>query len=163
MVVLRCTQRLLGRLHVASPDEPGHSTTILGDWYANALIVDRRQFVMCTNELSKLTVIVPFKEASSLRERFRTAVGDLLQAINIPSPVLNRELAEMASINFARTQNRSLLGNMNDLALPAGDSIHGDPEVNLLSVAVYLSNYLVGPQPYVVPREVATKLLSGAA
>ena len=163
MVALRCTQRLLGRLHVATALEPGESTTVLGDWYANVLIFDRRPFVMCTNECSKLTVIVPFKESSTIRQRFRTAVGDLLQAIDIPPHAIKRELSEMASVGYGRTRNRSLLGNMKDLVLPAEDWILDAPEANLLDVAVRLSEHLVGPDPYIVPREMATKLLMGAA
>ncbi len=162
MVALRCTQRLLGRLHVASPAEPGESTTTLGDWYANTLIVARRPFVMCTSERSKLTVIIPFKEASTLRERFRNEVSALLHAIHIPSDAVERELKEMDPVEFGRTRNRSLLGNMKDLTLPAEDWLLDYPEATLLDVGVRLSKHLVGPDPYIYPGELATKLLTGA-
>ena len=163
MVALRCTQRLLSRLHVASPSEPGESTTTLGDWYANTLMIARRPYVMCTSERSKLTVIIPFKGATTLRERFRNAVGALLHAIHIPASVIEDELKEMDPIEFGRTRNRSLLGNMKDLTLPAEDWLLDHPESTLLDIDVRLSKHLVGPDPYVVPRELALKILTGAA
>ncbi len=52
---------------------------------------------------------------------------------------------------------------MKDLTLPAEAWLIDHPELSLLDVDVRLSKHLVGPDPYVVPRELALKLLTGAA
>jgi len=42
MVVLRCTQKLLVRLKQVGELPPVESTTRLGDWYGNILLIGRR-------------------------------------------------------------------------------------------------------------------------
>ena len=163
MVILRCTKKLLNRLRVDLVAEEQFSSNLLGAWYANVFIVERKPYVICTNERSFLSVIVPFKESATIAQRFQIAVHDLFRTISIPESAIERELREMSIVKFGRTENRNLLGNMKELTLSAQTSMWVHPEEGLPKLAVYLSGYLIGPAPYRVPKELAHRLLCGAA
>ena len=63
MFTLRCTRKLLQRVvPAAAPVIGTHSTTALGDWYANLLRVGCGQFVIAMNERSLLVVLMPAKD-----------------------------------------------------------------------------------------------------
>lgn len=56
MITIRCTQKLLRRVHPT--DEPRPSTTRLGDWYANLVFARPEQLVLCVSERTLLAVVV---------------------------------------------------------------------------------------------------------
>src|SRR3989454_7648839 len=58
VVVLRCTQTLLKRLHQTPVDAPA-SSTVLGDWYANILWVYRKPLVLAVSARTLLPVLLP--------------------------------------------------------------------------------------------------------
>jgi hypothetical protein len=91
------------------------------------------------------------------------AVADLFVSIGVPQQAINQELAAMSSIAFGRTESRALLGNLNDLLLAGKYMMNEDPRRHLADVALFLSDYLVGPQPYRVPRTLGLQLLSSSA
>jgi hypothetical protein len=163
MVILRCTHRLLSRLHVTPAKGLEISSNVLGAWYANVFVVNRRPYVICMNERSFLTVVLPFKESSTLGQRMRSAVANLLLSIGIPRVAIDRELTEMSHISFGRTESRALLGNLKELMLSAKDTMAMGPDQDVAMVGLFLSNYLVGPPPYRVPRTLALQILGGAA
>jgi len=130
MVVLRCTQKLLARL--TRPEVPADvaSTTRLGDWYGNILQIGRRQRVLFISERSRLPVVIPIREAKRLEAVFPDAVCDVLAAVGIGAEDIADERSKMSEISFGRTNNRSLLGTLNDFAFMAqhGNANRDEPE-----------------------------------
>ncbi len=59
MFTLRCTRKLLNRLHQATATDDPEPTTRLGDWYANLLFRPGGQVVLFVNERTLLPVLVP--------------------------------------------------------------------------------------------------------
>jgi hypothetical protein len=55
MVVLRCIQKLLARLKQRDNLPAIESTTRLGDWYGNILLIGRRQHLLFISERSRRT------------------------------------------------------------------------------------------------------------
>jgi hypothetical protein len=130
MVVLRCTQKLLARLKrpEAAADVP--STTRLGDWYGNILKIGRRQHLLFISERSRLPVVIPIREAKHLETAFPEAVCDVLAAVGVGAADIAAERAKMSEIALGRTNNRSLLGTLNDFAFMAqhGNANRAEPE-----------------------------------
>ena len=167
MYTLRCTKPLLSRLAHLTPrgdGPPPASTTVLGDWYANRLNVGRHRLVLCTNERSLLTVVVPAKDLPGLPRRLVEAVAQLLRHIGVPPALVAREVREMQWVRFERTASRSVLGSMNDFALAADFCFRGPaPLVHLEEVARLLAETPCGPLGHARPRDRARDLLVGAA
>jgi hypothetical protein len=88
----------------------------LGDWYANVLFIRHQQLVLCTNERSLLSVIVPTKDPARLPVRLRDAALSLFQRLGYPANIGAAEVHEMSEVAVSRTANRSVLGSMNDIA-----------------------------------------------
>lgn len=114
MLILRPTQKLAKRLHCTIAPTTESSTTRLGDWYANLYYMGSIPFVLCISAKSRLPVLVAAKESNNFLRRFQSALHLLLRSIVVAEPVINAELAAMQPISYAKTEDRSLLGTMND-------------------------------------------------
>src|SRR3989442_11304288 len=103
MYTLRCTKPLLTRLGEHARPSAGartDNTTTLGDWYANALNLGRLRLVLCTNERSLLSVVVPAKNLPGLPQRLTQSLALLLERMGVPRTVVRREISEMACVRL---------------------------------------------------------------
>jgi hypothetical protein len=119
MVVLRCTQKLLVRLEQVGDLSPVESTTRLGDWYGNVLRIGRRQHLLFISERSRLPVVIPIRQAKQLRIVLPDAVCQMMAAVGVAAKDIAEECSRMSELAFGCTQNRSLLGTLNDFAFMA--------------------------------------------
>jgi ferredoxin-NADP reductase len=114
MVVLRCTQKLLRRLHEKPAEFAPSSSTLLGDWYAKILWMHRRPLVLAVSARTLLPVLLPARDPASLGPGFAAALGGVLAALGVPADQVAREQSQMAEVAFASTMSRQILGTMND-------------------------------------------------
>jgi hypothetical protein len=115
MMTLRCTRKLLSRLAITPPEHAEVPTTTLGDWYADLLSTRPKWVVICVNERSLLSVVVPARESASLPIRFRHAALTLFRHLGVPEPKIAAEAGEMERILVGRTVSRSVIGSKNEL------------------------------------------------
>jgi hypothetical protein len=137
MFTVRCTQKLLRR--VEPTDAPTAPTTVLGDWYANVLYSRPRQLVLCVSERSLLPVVLHAKEGHTLAPRLTLAVGQVLQRLGVASALIEREQNEMRAFAYSRTQNRRVLGQLNDLMFQLSWYLHDRPEESFLAHSLHLA------------------------
>ena len=167
MYTLRCTKSLLERLGepiTSSEDPTPDPTTVLGDWYANLLNVGHRRLILCTNERSLLSLVVPARDLRGLPHRLAESVAALLERIGVPPPIVAREVREMQWARFDRTLSRKVLGSMNDFAIGAALFFRGNDAADALEELDWeLNGTPCGPLKYAFPRERAKELLLGAA
>jgi hypothetical protein len=104
--------------------------TRLGDWCGNILQIGRRQYLLFISERSRLPVVIPIREAKHLEAVFAEAVCDVLAAVGVGAADIAADRAKMSGIAFGRTNNRSLLGTLNDFAFMAqqGSGNLAEPE-----------------------------------
>lgn len=118
MQLIRCTQKLLKELRVKpSEDEPKFG--YIGDWHANLLRVERRKCVLLTNSDTLYSIFVfGLKRADfdHFDEIFRQSLFRRLRIEGFSQIQIEKALEENRTIHFAKTNNRSVLGSMNDLA-----------------------------------------------
>ena len=117
MFTLRCTKKLLSHMAATPIAGEGDSTTALGDWYANLVPTCRGGIVICTNERTLLTVILPLIEGQHPLSIFTMRVYNLLRLIGVPSERADAEMREMESVEIRKSQSRRVLGSMNEIAL----------------------------------------------
>jgi len=95
MTVLRCTARLLKRLHQpASPPEPEPQPNPLGEWYADFEDRGRNAFVVLFNPATGIVVLVPgrFDAMNRLHEITMTAFCALCLQHDVSGPEMSAEL-----------------------------------------------------------------------
>ena len=89
----------------------------IGKLVRNVIHVGRVQMVMATSERTLLTVLLPAVDLrKSLVPNLCEAVYLLLQQLGVDQARSAMELEAMREVRIGRTENRSVLGSMNDLS-----------------------------------------------
>jgi hypothetical protein len=118
MAILRCTKKLLTELK-AKPSEGTMSSNELGSWHANLLRIDRRKCILFTHDATLYSFFVPGlkkPQFENVREVFGQNLFKNLLWENFPQNQIEIVLDEHREIIIEKTNNRSVLGSMNDLA-----------------------------------------------
>ena len=160
MVTLRCTQKLLRRLDVT--ERPAAPTTVLGDWYANILFSRPHQLVLCVSERSLLPVVLLAKETQALASRLTFTAGLMLEKLGVAPSLIERELFAMRSFAYGRTQNRRVLGSLNDLMFQLSWYMHHSPARSLLEHSLHLAETPCSPISMGSPDRVTVELFQAA-
>lgn len=135
MTLLRCSAQLLRYIAPAVGPEPsGPPPGRLGDWYARIVATRRQKLVLCTNERSFLSVVVPLTPQERLLDRFVMAARHRIDQIDAPVAVRTRERDALADIHIGRCTNRSVIGTMNQFGYAIGDwrDDHASPDLEAL-------------------------------
>lgn len=138
------------------------STTALGDWYANILYSRPNQLVLCVSARSLLPVVLRAREFGTLALRFRDALALILGALRVPKPLIDAELREMELFSYGPTQNRRMLGSVNDFMFRLAVLVHERSHLSLTAMALRLAATPCAPIGYLFPREAALDLLRGS-
>jgi hypothetical protein len=159
MVALRCTKKLLAR--VGPPQEvTTPSTTVLGDWYAAPLGVSRQRFVLLISEHSRLPVLMAGRDLKHLADNFPDALTPVLWGLGIDAAVVQREVQATREAVIAKTNNRSLLGTLNDFSFLLKWQLQGRQDIDLVQAALELAHTPVGPlRPLSFPDKMTRQLL----
>ena len=120
MAIIRCTKRLLTELRtkpseVATPSRARD----LGCWHANLLRIDRRKCALFTQDTTLYSFFVPGlkkPEFENFRELFEQNLFKNLRLENLSQNQIEFVLNQHREIVISKTNNRSVLGSMNDLA-----------------------------------------------
>jgi hypothetical protein len=90
-------------------------------------------------------------------DHLAAALGDMLLALGVTDSTVRRELTEMRESVFKPTNSRSVLGSVNDFAKSVKWRLYEEPDADLISVALWLSETpilsLGGKAPDVMTRE----------
>jgi hypothetical protein len=112
---IHCTKKLLDRIKPPAGIPFDGSTTFMGNWYATALFW-KPQLALLVNEQTLLPVLMPLAPASDLAARFSQQLECVLTAHGIAQSFIDRELAQMREVQYAKTSNRSVVGIMNQFS-----------------------------------------------
>jgi len=143
MLVLRGTKKLRHRIKSAAVGAQDTSTTVLGDWFATALFW-RPQVVLLVNERTLLPVFVPLAPAATLIERIPEAIAAVLHRHGVDDAFVEAELAAMGEIRIGPTNNRSVVGVMNEFAIH-GEFLWQEGLNDFEGLSVRMASLLLGP------------------
>lgn len=121
MLYLKCTQNIqkavgLSKENLASPKS---SNAPLGNWYVNRFDLDRRQAYIFMSETTLLSFIL-FQgrkpvTIESLPNMLLAGLQQLLQMKGLPRAAIDKAFEHYDAGLYAKTDNRSDLGSLNDL------------------------------------------------
>jgi hypothetical protein len=161
MLVVHGTKKFLDRVGSPAATPEDASTTQLGSWYATVLFW-KPQLALFVNEVTLLPMLLPFAPAASVLDRFGSGLEALLDAHGLAAPFIAAELTEMSQWRLAKTNNRSVLGIMNEFAY-LGDVFRQSAEASdLLALSLRLAETPCSPlyKRHVTPHD---ELLASAA
>jgi hypothetical protein len=93
--------------------------SFLGQWHANLIYINRRKCVIFVNDKILLNFIVADVSRAEIRkldEMFESMFRCVLASEDFSKELIEKVLAEYSKINFGKSNNRSVLGSLNDLA-----------------------------------------------
>lgn len=117
MQLIRCTQKLLKEINKKPTTNVEPIKSILGSWHANLLRIERRKCVLITNDSTLYTLFIPCLRKPDFQNfhlvfgqhLFKNLLHEGFSQLQIET-VLN----EHQQILYDKTNNRSVLGSMND-------------------------------------------------
>lgn len=126
MAIIRCTVKLLNELGVKPTNAPNQPTNLC-DWHSNLLWLDRKKYVLFTNDQTLYSLLVHWTKAprsANFLERFRFGMFKSLMSEGLIEDQVNYLLSQHAQITITKTNSRSVLGSMNDLTFQIKSMIH---------------------------------------
>jgi len=159
MVIVRPTSSLGKRMRVKLDATQERSSTLLGDWHALDLVLDHQQYILCVSENGRLPVILKAAPYVSFPNRLAVGLSEVLLKIGVPLEKVQDEVSKMDKVIVAKTNNRSILGSMNEFRfqLQASDLMgHYGHDTTRLSVV--LSDTISLVLPDYTPLDTVLKL-----
>jgi hypothetical protein len=141
-------------------DSPGEVTTVLGRWYATALLW-RPQLALFVHDSTLLPVLMPLAPAATVLDRFPERLAEMLEFHGVARPVIDREVAAMTRHCLTSTASRSVVGVMNELTFLAKAYRSPDGVDDLDVLSKHLAQTPCGPlyKSHISPdRELAALL-----
>lgn len=114
--LIHCTKKLLAEI----PDRWVDPAATGEGWHANLLRIERRKCVLFTHDATLYSVFVPGlkkPEFERLGEAFGQRLFKALLWDEFPQSLIERMLESCRVIRCTTTNNRSVLGSMNDLRI----------------------------------------------
>jgi hypothetical protein len=158
MLVLRYTQKLLKDMKVA-PVEVEDIPTFFS-WHVNLLQL-RKKHILFVHDASRLCILldgIRSGQANKLVEKFRTELKEYLLQEGFKKQLINQYLLEAGEITISRTNNKSVLGTMNEITLYNSVS-HSDFN-SLLERNKWLNTIIYKPIDYNQPIQVFRESLN---
>jgi hypothetical protein len=114
-------------------------TTVLGDWYANILFARPEQLVVCVSERSLLPVVVTAAPAITLPLRLVQSLSEVLTYLHVDPIRITSEKREMEAFAFGRTNNRHVLGTLNEFLFQLSCHLGDNRTMSLLEASLKLA------------------------
>ena len=145
MIFLKCTQKLLTEIKKAPVVVPDQEISgVLGSWHANLFLVDRHKCVIFTNDKTLFTFLcvgLKKQDLEHLDDVFRQNLFKQLNQNGFSQSKIEHVLIEIEDVHFSATNNRKVIGSMNELSRIAGYAIHREGGVNNIDLN-FLNAYL---------------------
>lgn len=121
MQLIHCTNKLQKEMGLKKADlcETAPKFSYLGSWHANLLHIDRRKCVLFANDKTLFNFIATDVSRAQIRdlgEMFKSLLRCVLSDEGFSEQVKEKILSEYDELEFAKSNNRRVLGSMNDLA-----------------------------------------------
>jgi hypothetical protein len=143
MLVVRGTKKLRDRVKGSGAAAEEVSTTQLGDWFATALFW-RPQVGLLVNTRTFVPVFMELAPAATLLDRVPAAIEEVLRRHGIDEDFLETEREAMADMRIAPTNDRSVLGVVNEFAFH-GELHFRDGLTDLLELSIRMAQMPLGP------------------
>ncbi len=114
MIIIRPTASLATRMKEKLESTDVASTTRMGDWYANDIVLNRKQFILCASSTSRLAVVLDAAPYATLPDRLPDAVSEILRAVGVEESQIQEERVQMNEFKLAKTANKSILGSLKE-------------------------------------------------
>lgn len=163
MALIQCTKKLLDELPQAEALSP--RPTLLGDWHANMIRIERRKCVLFMNDRTYFSLFLPGLKKADFQNLTNIFVEHLAQTLKeegLTNYVNRIEEGYGHNLTFTRTSSRNILGVMNNFIRTADFMVHrlgGIEGLDPLNVNRRLNRTPLVSKSAYYPIEVLTQIL----
>ena len=164
--IIRCTSKLLKELKVKPIKIEKNEVDPIRVWHANIITVQRKKCIIFTHSMSFYSFIIygiTRKELNNLEEEFIKHLARNLFADQIESTRLIGSNNFTTQLVYSKTNNRSVLASMNDIANQIKMSIYNWPdseEIDSTKISQHLNKIPMGALNYGFPDRELKRILS---
>ena len=155
--VIRCTGKLLKELRIQPVDKVPPEIDKVKEWHANLIHIQRRKCLLITHSMSLYSLVilgVRRKELDNFAEVFNRNLAKNLAADQVNYPSFFDFGHSEIDLIYTKTNNRSILGSMNDLVYSIDYKVWdwgGPNEANSVKVGQYLNEIPMGAIGHAFP------------
>ena len=95
----------------------GHQDSLaptLGTWHANLIYLARSPIVLCVNDRSLLSVLVPGRQFPNILSAITARIGERFSRMGLSKELLLREQATMEVVEVQPSNSKSVLASLNN-------------------------------------------------
>jgi hypothetical protein len=166
MATIRCTAKLLNELKAKTLNEQAQPPS-LWDWHANLLWLDRKKYVLFTNNQTLYSFLVHWiktPQSVDFLERFRLGLFRSLMSEGLADAQVEYVLSGHTQVTISKTNSRSVLGSMNDLTFQIKSMVRlsgGLADANLSEIARQLNRIPMSAIKYELAIDELKRRLGG--
>jgi len=117
-MILRCTKKLITTYGLLVVEDTADNK-MFSEWYANLIYIERKKCILFTDSKTLYSLLLlDIKKADiiNIDEIFYKQLYRSLLQIGIKEDLIKRIIPQPLKMIFSKTQNKSILGSMNDYA-----------------------------------------------
>jgi len=159
--ILRCTSKLLKELRIKPIEQAPEEIDQIREWHANIITVQRKKCLIITHSKSLYSFVIygiKRRELENFNQEFSKHLLLNLFADQIDGSKLIGNKNEI-NLVYAKTNNRSVLGSMNDIANQIERIVSGSKEINSRLINRRLNRIPMGALNYGFPDRELKNLL----
>lgn len=121
MLVLRCTKKLQTAIRLKKADvvEPDTENNGFNSWHLNLIEIDGCSCLLAANDVTLFNFLiadVPKLNANQFADLFKSYLHCVLAEEGFDQAFIDNIMQDFAGVRFANTNNRRILGSLNELA-----------------------------------------------
>lgn len=166
LLIIRSTKNLLKDMKIDKSITKIDIADPFFSWHANLVFVNKRKHIVLINDLSRLSLTIAgirSTQYKNLNNIFKEQLKNYLVSENINNSTINEYLDECNEAVYTTTNNRSILGTLNDIVLimqEAGKEFDNYYDLNRWNNdRIYKSIDLNNQRQYLRPIELYNKEL----
>jgi len=170
LLAFKCTKKVQDFLSIKASDlsDVSSNNTLLGAWYVNQIIINRRKVLVFMNEKTLLSfIVIGVKKSKMIKDDFAEIFlhhfFNFMKSMDFPLSKMGQMMDEYQDAQFCKTDSRQALGNLNDLAFLYEHMIydHGSLEsCDLNDVILKMNDVPQKNLRHKTSRQIAYELLS---
>ncbi len=166
----RLTKKFASDLKVNKLEPPALQTTRFDDWFIDVIRVQRKKVAIVTHAKSLLTFLLPYEQvggAKSVPDCIAVSLKEFLHQNDLEGNVGQVNETFLERHFFCKTDNRKVLGHMNDFKRCIEVGIYHKglkfDAINWRDVMHSINNMPIGTQGYKFATDLAKELFSGSS
>jgi hypothetical protein len=171
MLHLRCTNAVQKAFSIKSSDLENEllDEAIWGSWYVNILDIGRKKSLIFVSEKTLMSFVhVGVKKSECTKEKlpfiFYDGLFRLVQMMGLSANEISKVMDSHHSWSYAKTDSRSMLGNMNELVSHYQYFLHPESdEISDHELFEFMSTIIMKNIDYRKPIDVAISIVRSAA